>query len=103
MEAHRHDPRDLDAEPCCPECCDCETLGMGKPDFTLMPHIVLDGRVAVWYDAETCRVVMYEFDDDTGISVSLDEWRRMIGWANAQAGIPDYYSDPHTFDPARDC
>jgi hypothetical protein len=22
---HRHDPSDPDAEPCCPECCDCET------------------------------------------------------------------------------
>ena len=21
---HRHDPSDLDAEPCCPECCDCD-------------------------------------------------------------------------------
>lgn len=26
MEQHRarlHDPRDLSAEPCCPDCCDC--------------------------------------------------------------------------------
>jgi hypothetical protein len=24
---HRHDPRDAEAEPCCPECCDCTEPG----------------------------------------------------------------------------
>lgn len=49
---HRHDPRDLDAEPCCPDCCDCASWS----DLDALEQLVEDAIVAAMPGAAMARV-----------------------------------------------
>lgn len=38
---HRHDPRDPEAEPCCPECCDCALVAADEIVEIIDAHLLV--------------------------------------------------------------
>jgi hypothetical protein len=51
----------------------------------------LSGRLFVWfeeYEGLAPRVVFYDFDNDEGLSLDLDEWRRAVAWWSSLDGAP---------------
>lgn len=51
-------------------------------------HQQLDDQLVVWFDEPTRRFVFYDFEGDSGVSLSCAEWARAAAWATTIHGAP---------------